>query len=137
MLLLMCGDVEKCPGPTGHNLQDLFKHRGLKVFHQNIRGLYKNMANLSTFLHTHKNTHIFSLSETHINNATPSQHIDISGYRFVNKNRDVGSHGGVAAYIKDGIPFKRRTDLENSELECIWLEINFPKTKSFLLSIWY
>ena len=137
LLLLMCGDVEKCPGPTDHNLQDLFKHRGLKVFHQNIRGLYQNMAILSTFLYKHKNTHIFSLSETHIDNSTPSQLFEIPGYTFVYKNRDTGTYGGVAAYIKDGIPFIRRTDLENADLECIWLEINFPNTKSFLLSIWY
>ena len=43
----------------------------------------------------------------------------------------------VASYIKDGIPFIRRTDLEVNELECIWLEITFPNTKSFLISVWY
>ena len=27
--------------------------------------------------------------------------------------------------------------MEVNELECIWLEINFPNTKSFLFSVWY
>ena len=59
LLLLMCADVEKCPGPTQSNIQDLLNQKGLKVFHQNIRGLFHNTAKLSAFLHTHKNTHVF------------------------------------------------------------------------------
>ena len=35
LLLLMCGDVKKCPGLTESNIQDLFNQKGLKVFHQN------------------------------------------------------------------------------------------------------
>ena len=82
-------------------------------------------------------THIFSLSETHIDNSTPTQLFETRGYTFTNKNRDVGTHGGITIYIKDVIPFIRRTDLEVNELQCIWLEINFPNTKSFLFSVWY
>ena len=124
----MC-DVEKCPGSTEPNIQDLFNQKGLKVFHQNTLGLFHNIAKLSTFLNTHKNMQIFSLSKTHTDNATPTQLFEIPGYTFINKSRDVGTHGGIAIYIKDGIPFIRRTDLEVNELECIWLEINFPNTK--------
>ena len=131
----MC-DVEKCPGSTEPNIQDLFNQKGLKVFHQNTLGLFHNIAKLSTFLNTHKNMQIFSLSKTHADNATPTQLFEIPGYTFINKSRDVGTHGGIAIYIKDGIPFIRRTDLEVNELECIWLEINFPNT-SFLISVWY
>ena len=72
LLLLVCGDVEKCPGPAESNIQGLLNQKGLKVFHQNIRGLFHNITNLSTFLNTHKNTHIFSLSETNIENSTPT-----------------------------------------------------------------
>ena len=62
LLLLTCGDVEKCTGPTESNIQDLFNQKELKVFHQNIQGLFHNIAKLSTLLHPHKNTHIFSLT---------------------------------------------------------------------------
>ena len=137
LLLLMSGDVETCPGPTDPSLAELFNEKGIKIFHQNIRGLFQNIAKISTFLHTQKNTHIFSLSETHIDNSTPTQIFEIPGYSFINKNRDTGTFGGVAVYIKDSIPFVRRIDLETDKLECIWLEIKFPKTKSFLVSIWY
>ena len=56
----MCGNVEKCPGPTESNIQDLFNQKILKVFQQNMRGLFHNIAKLSIFLHTHKNPYIFS-----------------------------------------------------------------------------
>ena len=94
------------------------------------------MLNYSLF-YTLTKTYIFTLSETHIDNSTPTQLFEIPGYTFINKNRDIGTHGGVALYIKDGIPFIRSTDLEVNGLECIWLEINFPSTKSFLISVWY
>ena len=35
------------------------------------------------------------------------------------------------------MPFHRRTDLEDEVIECIWIEILFPKTKSFLIGIVY
>ena len=92
------------------------------------------MLNYPLF-YTLTKTNIFSLSETHINNSTPTQLFEIPGYTW--KNSDVGTHSGIAVYIKDGTPFIRRTDLEVNELEYIWLEINFPDTKSFLFSVWY
>ena len=65
MFIVMCGDVKKCPGPTESNIQDLFNQKGLKVLHQNIWGLFHNIAILFTFPDTHKNTHIFSQWYTH------------------------------------------------------------------------
>ena len=82
LLLFTCGDVEKCPGPTESNIQDLLNQKRLKIFHQNIQGLFHNIANLSTFLHTHKNTHIFSLSETYTDNLTPTQLLKFQGTTY-------------------------------------------------------
>ena len=65
------------------NKQDLFHQNGLKNFHQNIRGLFHNIAKSSTFLHIHKKTaHIFSLSETHIHNSARTQLFEIPGYNL-------------------------------------------------------
>ena len=77
--------------------------------------------------------HMYFLS---VNYSTPTQLFKIPGYTFINKNRDVANHSGVAVYIKDDIQFIRRTDLEINELECIWLEINFPNRKNVLISVW-
>ena len=106
LLLLMSRDVKKWPRFKESNIQDLINQKGLKVLHQSIRGLDK-IVKLSFFLHTH------------INDSIPTQIFEIPGYTFNNKNRDFGTHGGVAIYTKDGIPFIRRTDLEINELKCI------------------
>ena len=66
LLLLMCGDVEKCPGLTRSNVQDLFKQKGLKVFHQYIQGLFHNIAKLSYLLHTQTHTYFLSVKRTSI-----------------------------------------------------------------------
>ena len=45
--------------------------------------------------------------------------------------------GGVVVYIADHIKYKRRNDLESSETESIWLEINLKNTKPILISSVY
>ena len=60
MLSLLCGDVESCPGPTCDSnscnrdipeLTGLLGHRGLVIFHQNVRGLFSNMNLILELLH--------------------------------------------------------------------------------------
>ena len=61
----------------------------------------------------------------------------IPGYSFVNKPRKSGKGGGVAAYISDKLTFNRRLDLENDELECIWVEMKPIKSSSYLIGVIY
>ena len=51
LLLLVCGDIEPHPGLTNtdieklhvEELSNLLRHRGIKIFHQNVRGLLTNI----------------------------------------------------------------------------------------------
>ena len=61
----------------------------------------------------------------------------IPGYSFVNKPRKSGKGGGVAVYISDRLTFNRRFDLENDEIECIWLEMKPRKSSSYLIGVIY
>ena len=43
LLLLIAGDIETCPGPTSDVFPDIkqfIRNSGLKIFHQNARGLH-------------------------------------------------------------------------------------------------
>ena len=62
---------------------------------------------------------------------------DIPGYDFVNRIRQTGFGGGVAAYIKHGFNWKRRLDLESEFLECLCIEISPKNAKSFVIIIMY
>ena len=55
---------------------------------------------------------------------------EIRGYAFESKTRQNGTGGGVGAYIKDGVPYIRKVDLEK-------VEISFENCKSFLVGVLY
>ena len=135
-LLLCCGDIETCPGPTyTEEFQSFQKQKGFKIFHQNIRGLLNNIEQVRILLEPH----ILTLSETHIVDDSPYDIDDlykISGYRYIKRNRQSGL-GGVSMYIKENITWKRRSQLEKHGLECIWLEVINKNTKSFLITAFY
>ena len=63
--------------------------------------------------------------------------VQIEGYTFIAKSRASSQGGGVGVYISSSIPFQRRMDLEQEYIECIWIEILFPKTQGFLVEIIY
>ena len=88
LLLLICGDIELCPGPhVQENLTDISKLRGIKLVHQNIRGLLSKKDILETYI-----KFIISLSETHIASVN-SKLFQIPGFKFVQKNRIAGESG--------------------------------------------
>ena len=69
---------------------------------------------------------IVTMSETWLkDNPLRLQYVTIPGYSQVFCNRDRFRGGGVGAYLRDGVSYKRRTDIENMapELEHLWIEI--------------
>ena len=51
----------------------------------------------------------------------PKDLVSIDGFSVQRRNRPHGRGGGVALFISDNIPFKRRQDLENPAFECMWV----------------
>ena len=50
------------------------------------------------------------------------------------KTREDGAKGGGnIAYIRDGLPFRIRHDLNNDNNECLWFEIVRQKCKPILI----
>ena len=80
-------------------------------------------------LDTFKNIGIFSVSEMYLSTDDEAQAQD-DGFTFTGKSRVSSQGGGVGAYISSSVPFHRRLDLEE-DIDCIWLEILFPR-----LSCW-
>ena len=115
---------------------ELVSKRGLIILHQNIKDLLANKSNICQILGGFKNIYILSVSETHLPPRKQSRGPN-EGYTFIAKSRDSGQGGGVGVYISSSIPFQRRMDLEQEDVECIWIETLFPKTKCFLVGIIY
>lgn len=80
-----------------------------------------------------KNIVNFFVSETHLPTDDEVQ-LQVNGFMLIGKSRASGQEGGVGAYISSTVLFHRRLDLEE-DIECIRLEILFPKTKDLLLEL--
>ena len=136
LLLLMCGDIDQCPGPPIPELSNLSKNKGTKMLHQNIRGLFNKIPDIQIILYEF-NSHVLTLSQTHINSNNYNDEdslYDILEYDFIKKNRIKGPDGGVAMFISNTLKWQGRYDLERDGLESIWIEIFPHNAKSFLLS---
>ena len=105
-------------------LQELLAKRGLKILHQNIRGLLSHKELISEMLINFPTINLLALSETHTTSDDNMQP-QVPGYKYEIRHRQTGQGGGVSFYILENAPYQRRKDLEWGELECIWIEIIF------------
>ncbi|XP_057311814.1 uncharacterized protein LOC130649536 [Hydractinia symbiolongicarpus] len=141
LFLLHAGNIEIQPGPEYmKELYNLLSKRGMKIFHPNVRGLLANIDHVKVLLNEHKNIDILTLSETHINTKAYTENPNlyhIPGYTFISRNRKTGLCGDVGMYISNRIKWKRRSDLEHRDLECIWIEIFQKNSKTFLVGSLY
>ena len=143
LLLLIAGDIETCPGPTSNVFPDIkqfIRNRGLKIFHQNARGLHDfgKIEQLKLLMEeTNKEIQILGVTEIHLNNNISDEELLISGYRVERKDRENSPCGGPAVYICDDIQWQRRNDLEVNGIECLWIELLIKRSRSILLGIIY
>jgi hypothetical protein len=98
-------------------LNALLKKRGIKIFHQNVRGLFSNIAFVAELLRSFPAIDLLTLSETHISNESERALLELPGYTFISHHRKTGKGGGVGAYIADRIVWEQRGDLENENIE--------------------
>jgi hypothetical protein len=62
---------------------------------------------------------------------------NIPGYRYIRKDRKNKGGGGFMVYVRDGVNFVHRDDLECDELESVCLEVLIPHQKSLFVSYVY
>ena len=71
-----------------------------------------------------------------MDNSYSKQLTNILGYQQERKDRTAHG-GGVVLYIREPIQYTRRTDLPSQDLELIFVEIQPPKSKSYIVIAWY
>ena len=99
---------------------------GFKIGSLNITSLYKHIDEL-TVLMAKETFDILAVNEIRLDNTN---------YNLIRRNRN-RSGGGVCAYIRNRINYRRRWDLENEFLELLALEINKQNYKPLLVFCWY
>ena len=163
LLLLLSGNVELNPGPvsctvskksslapmhsympvednlnttdTLDDIVDIFSARGLHIVHLNICSLSLYFDQVKD-LFDNGRVGILSFSETRLDDSIKDTEIEIENYTLIRKDRDRNG-GGVCVYIRADISFNVRSDMDNKSIEAVWVEINLPKTKPFLVGALY
>ena len=117
------------------NYRTFCKSRGFNIVHQNVRGILSNHLLESFVNKTESKIDVICVSESHIKDGDicgNSSLYSLRGYVFLQRNRNVGTGGGVGIFLKQEIKSKRRYDLEN-HLESLWIEICLKNSKSILI----
>ena len=125
-------DVETCPNlnPNNYNLMAL---------QLNIRSVLAHQHELKQLLRDleKKNspTDVVLLCETFLTKNTISM-VNIAGYTHIGNCRSEKKGGGVSILLKDGITYKRRTDLDifqEGETESVFVEILSKNGKKIIM----
>ena len=100
--------TSKCTNLNPHNYN-------LVVLQHNVRSLPCNISETKLLLQTlhdkNSSVDIMLLCETFLNKST-AKGIEIPGYTLVSNYRQNHKGGGTSVLINDGIPFRRRQDLD-------------------------
>ena len=79
---------------------------------------------------------MLAINESKLEGTISDTEVYIPGYIIIRKDRS-RSGGGVALYIRENLSYTNRIDLVPENLEMVCLEINLPRSRSFLVSTWY
>ena len=107
----------------------------LKIIHLNTQSMVSTFDELLVTIKEYP-FDVIAMSETWLkDNPHLLNYVTIPGYSQVFRNREKIRGGGVGFYIREGIMFKRRMDIENVEpdLEHIWLEVDGRNRHSKML----
>ena len=150
ILLTYAGDIHPNPGPlstTSSNsdststsnmsssiLDSLNLNHHLSFVHYNVQSILTKLEILNTEL---LDFDILAFSETWLSSAVKDEDLLLQLFNSPERKDRVGDrYGGVIVYIKEGIHYKRRKDLEVRGVECIWVEI-INKHKHILFGLFY
>lgn len=116
------------------NLNTLnFLSKGLHIGSWNIRHLLPKIDEITFLLQQNHSIHVLGLCETFLSDIVNDTLINIEGFNMERRDRTNRVGGGIVTYIKESIPYTRRSDLEEEAIECIWLQINPSHSKSVLI----
>ena len=115
--------------------QHLSSNKGSAIASLNVNGLRRHFDEVQSLL-VDLELHILALNEIKLDGLYPEELTHIPGYQQVRLDRSCKG-GGVSIYIRDSMRFRHRSDIPTKDLELICIEIEPPKSKSFIVLAWY
>ena len=111
--------------------------KGLHIGYLNIQHLFPKVDEIKFILNEANSLDIFGLAETFLTEKVENINLNIDGFVFERRDRVGKLGGGLLIYIANHIIYKRRNDLEQSDVENIWIEIKFPHNKPLMINFAY
>ena len=97
-----------------------------KICCLNARSINGKVDELAAFMSANK-VHIAAITESWLTDEIGDDQISIGGYVIHRKDRTHGRGGGVCVYVSQQISITRYLELENLNLECMWLWARPPR----------
>ena len=119
-----------------------FTENNYGAIHFNLRSAPKNLCHVEDYLDCLDFTFPFvCATETWLNDSNVDLY-DLKGYQQENNYRKKRKGGGVSIFIKEGIEYKLRPDLDiyNDDIESIFIEVegkHFNSSKSHIIGCIY
>ena len=95
--------------------------KGLHIGYLNIHYLFPKLDEIKFILNEANSLDIFGLAETFLTEKVENINLNIDGFVFERRDRVGKLGGGLLIYIANHIIYKRRHDLEQSDVENIWI----------------
>lgn len=92
----------------------------------NARSLNKKIDELGAFISVNE-VHIVAVTESRLTDEVHDDQISIGGYAIHRKDRMQRRRGGVCVYVSQQLPIRLYLDLEDPDLECMWLWTRPPR----------
>ena len=131
---MLAGDIESNPGPQIDNC--------LKFFHWNLNSICARNKVKISLIEAYNSLHRFdviAISESMLDSSVSNDDIFIEGLSREIFRSDHPSNtklGGICLYFREGLPIRRRTDLELLQ-EIIVTEITIARKKIFLVAVYH
>ncbi len=91
---------------------------------------------ISNYLTNQISPTILGISETWLNKNTPDSLINIEGYSTFRLDRKKSRGGGLVVYVPNTLKVTLREDLNNNQLETIWIELNLNRQSILLCNLY-
>ena len=121
------------------NKRDLNLHKkGMNVISLNIQHLIPKFDELKLLFMENPEIHILALSESFLTDINGDTEFQVTGYNIERKDR-ISKHagGGLLMFVRNDIPYSRIYDIENNDLESIFIEITYPRSKPYVVGLVY
>ena len=112
-----------------------FQKKGFHCVHLNARSLSPKISEIK-ILASEIMPSIFGISESWLDDSITNREIEIPGFSVIRNDRKRDG-GGVCIYVHSSLAFNTRSDLLESNLEAVWVEIMLPKSKPLIVGVCY